>query len=331
MNKKVTIRDVAKLADVSISTVSRVVSGNAFVKKETLERVEKAIKETGYQPNYTAQALATNSTDTIGIVVDRSPEMSLNNAYFVNILDSISTHLSKHGKDILIVFSHGNDKNNQEDQNVKRLIRSHKIDGIIKLSVLENDKTLEYLSQIDLPSVVIGTPDKNQPISYVDNDNVKAMEEVVEFLIKKGHKKIAFVAGSLNYMVTKNRLKGFEFALIKNSLEIDTNSQYFIDFSIGSGYELADELARKNYDAIACTDDLIAVGISRRFSELNIKTEITGFNNTYYGQLLETPISSVDINSEMLGKEAVNLLMNAIEDSTSKNHSLVDTKLIIRG
>lgn len=83
------------------------------------------------------------------------------------------------------------------------------------MSVLENDKTLEYLSQIDLPSVVIGTPDKNQPISYVDNDNVKAMEEVVEFLIKKGHKKIAFVAGSLNYMVTKTDLRGFEFALIK--------------------------------------------------------------------------------------------------------------------
>lgn len=324
MKRKVTIRDIAYLSGVSISTVSRVVSGKANVNEETRKAVQDAIDKTGYEPNYTARALATKSADTIGVIIDRVPSKGLNNSFFIEIVQSIATHLNKYHKDMLLVFS-TSDKSD-EDEKVRKLIQSNKVDGIIKLSVQKNDKTLKYLSDTGTPTVLVGRTDLDNIIS-VNNDNVKAMKEGVEYLISKGLEKIAFVSGSPDYLVTLDRTTGYKQALENANIEFDENDIYYTSFDIDSGYYIADELISKDYKAVACTDDSIAFGISKRYTELKKYIDILTFNNSQLADFSDIPFISVDINACELGKQSVELLLN--NDKEIKE-MLVDTKLIIR-
>lgn len=323
MKSKVTIRDVAYLAGVSISTVSRVVSNKSNVNEKTRKRVQKAIEQTGYEPNFTARALATKNTDTVAVIIDRSPTQSFGNSFFIDILDSIATKLDEFNKDMLLVFS--NDKEEIEFSKVKTLIQSNKIDGVIKLSVKKDDNTLSYLANTGTPTVVIGRPELD--ILYVNNDNNKAMRNSVEYLIKQNNKKIAFVGGNKDLIVTRDREKGYEEALKNSNIYYDNSYIYYTKFSIDSGYDIASKLIENKFDAVCCTDDLIAYGIAKKISETNNKLNITSFNNTFLSQISPIPISSVEINSKDLGIEAVNLLLGK---NNKQNNKIIDTKLIVR-
>lgn len=324
MNRKVTIRDIAYLSGVSISTVSRVVSGKANVNEETRKAVQDAIEKTGYEPNYTARALATRSADTIGVIIDRVPSKGLNNTFFIESIQSIATSLNKYNKDMLLVFSSSN--KSDEDEKVKKLIQSNKVNGIIKLSVQKNDKTLQYLSETETPTVLVGRTDLKNIIS-VNNDNVKAMREGVEHLISKGLNKIAFVSGSPEYLVTLDRTTGYKIALEEAGLEYSEDNIFYTSFDIDSGYYIADELLKGDYEAVACTDDSIAFGISKRYTEVGKNIEILTFNNSYLADFSDIPFNSVDINASELGRQSVELLLN---NNKNIREMLVETKLIIR-
>lgn len=323
MKSKVTIRDVAYLSGVSISTVSRVVSGKTNVSKDTFNKVQKAIEQTGYQPNYTAKALATNLTDTIAVIIDRTPSQGFENSFFLDALNGIVTKLNEFEKDMILVFTNPEDKH--IDQGLKRLINTNKIDACIKLSVVKDDKTLEYLIENDTPTVVVGRVEDSD-VMTVNNNNKNAMKSATNHLIEKGNKKIAFVGGSIDYIVTLDRRDGFIEAMDKSNIEFDDNNFYYTEFTKHAGYELSKELIVNGFDAVACTDDLLAYGISKGYFENNKDIDIVSFNNSYLSEIANIPISSVDINSKLLGEEAVNLLFN---ENNDKN-IIVKSKLIIR-
>lgn len=324
MNNKVTIKDIAYLSGVSTSTVSRVISGKANVNIETKKKVESVINKTGYAPNYTAIALATKTTNTIAVILDRTPTQSFSNSFYIEVLDSIATELNKAEKDLILVFSSPQKYN--EDLKVKRLIQSNKIDGVIKLSVQKNDKTLKYLLESHTPTVVIGRVEDNNILS-VDNDNIEAMRKGVDYLIKNGAKKIAFVAGKKDLTVTIDRLEGYKKALKENNIICDEKNIYYTDFDIEKAYVDSNHLIDKNYDAIASTDDLVTYGIAKRFQELNQFTKFLSFNNTLLSNITPFPTTIVDINVKELGKKAVQLLL---KDNINENKYIVNTNLIIR-
>lgn len=323
MKRKVTIRDVAYLAGVSISTVSRVVSNKVNVNEVTRQKVQRAIDKTGYEPNYTARALATQNTDTIAVIIDRSPTLSLGNSFFIDALDAISTKLNEFNKDILLVFSESNFSD--EHSKVKKLIQSNKIDGVIKLSVHKNDETLKYLVSTGTPTVVIGRPDEE--VLYVNNDNALAMKQATEYLISQKGKKISFVGGNSELVVTVDRERGFRDALDNANIYYDDSYIHYEGFTIDSGYKIADTLIENNFDSVACTDDLIAYGIAKRYNEKGEKIRIISFNNTFLSEFSPIPISSVDVNAKKLGEEAVELLLC---ENGNKQYSIIDTNIIIR-
>lgn len=321
MKSKVTIRDIAYLSGVSISTVSRVVSGKANVNEKTRQKVQDVILQTGYEPNYTARALATKHTNSIAVVIDRSPSQSFANSFFIDVLESIATYLNQRDKDMILVFSDNNNIN--EDNKVKHLIQSNKIDGVIMLSIHKNDKTLNYLTETGTPTVVIGSPNNKYTLS-VDNNNVKSMEAGVNKLIEDGFKKIAFVGGNPDLIVSIDRLKGYKKALKKNKLAYTSYDIYNINFNIDDAYELGKVLIDNGYDAIATTDDLIAYGLDKRFNDENKKIKLLTFNKTLLTELSKNKLTVVDINVKELGKQAVKLLL----DEASETNIVVDTKLI---
>lgn len=325
MKRKVTIREVANLAGVSISTVSRVVSGSNIVKESTVQRVREAISKTGYRPNYNAQALAKAATDTICVVVDRSPTSSLGNTYFVDIIDAIATELDLYEKDLLLAFT----GRKEEDEQVRKLVESNKIDGVIKLSVTEKDRALDYLENKGIPTIVVGNP-RNRAFTFVDNDNEKAMYEATAYIISQGHHRIAFVAGAKDYAVTNDRLRGFCQAMEDHQLIYGEKDLYFGDFTTESGYLLADKLFKEDYTAVAATDDLLAIGVLQRAHEAQKELLAVGFNDSELGLMFQHQLSTVDIHVKELGKTAVTLLMDMIENESDVGSKIVDTHIIKR-
>src|SRR5574344_151647 len=322
MNSKVTIKDIAYLSGVSISTVSRVVSGKKNVNEITRKKVQDVIKKTGYEPNYTARALATKNTNTIAVILDRTPKQSFTNSFYIEALEAISYELDLHGKDMLLVFSSNNIK--KEDNKVKQLIQTNKIDGVIKLSVHQEDQTLQYLVETSTPTVIIGRHD-NKNILSVNNNNVEAMEMAVDKLINKGNKKIALVKGNRDLTVNIDRIEGYKKSILSNGLTYSEDDIYSVKFDIDDAYNIADEIFKKDYDAIATTDDLIAFGISKRAKEVNKVYDILTFNNTLLAELSELPLIIVDINPAEIGKKSVELLLDT---EPIEKQVIVNTKII---
>lgn len=324
MGKEPTIREVAAKAGVSIATVSRVVAGEKNVRPATVARVQEAIQKMGYRPNYNAQALARRTTNTIGVIVDRTPQAGLQNYYFIDMLASLATSLSSHCQDLLLAFT-GEEKELEE---VQRIVSSQKIDGMIKLSVRDGDQTLEYLKAQKFPTVVIGNAKANPPLFYVDNDNVQAMQDAAKYLVDGGHRKIAFVGGSPQYIVTRDRLKGFLRA-IESEKQVEYKI-FYAEFRVEDGYRLGQQLLDEGFEAAACTDDLLAMGILEYARENGRKIVVAGFNNVAQQMRCITPFSSVDIQTQALAESAVELLLGAIQGQVRERKRIVPAKFIVR-
>lgn len=326
MKRKITIKDVAKHAGVSASTVSRVVSGKGKISEATINRVFESIEVLGYVPNYTARSLVNSNTDTIAVVVDRSPR-SLHNAYFTDVLQAIANELNEYNKELLLIFS---ERNDDERNRIRTLVESNRIDGVIKLSVREDDQTIEYLSENQIPAVVIGNPERKGKVLWVDNDNEQAMFEVVGSLIKDGKRKMCFVGGAKKFIVTRDRLLGFKKAHEANGLAINEADIYHVEFSKEDAYKHAERIIEKDYDAIVCTDDSIALGIQRKALDMGKNVVVTGFNNSREVQFSMNPISTVDIKIEKLGKWAVKLLIAKIKGDETATNKIIKTEFIKR-
>lgn len=324
MKRKITIKDVAKHAGVSPSTVSRVVSKKGKISEATVKKVFEAIDELGYVPNYTARSLVNSNTDTIAVAVDRSPR-SLNNSYFTDVLQAIANELNSYNKELLLIFSEYNDV---ERDRIKSLVETNRIDGVIKLSVREKDLTVDYLADNYIPAVVIGNPDKKSKIIWVDNDNEHAMYEVVNALLSEGKKRMCFVGGAKKFIVTRDRLKGFKKANLEYGIKVSDSDIYEVEFSEEDAYKHSERIISKNYDAIVCTDDSIALGIQRKALDKGKDIVITGFNNSREVQFSINPIPTVDIKIDKLGKWAVKLLIARINGDETVTNKIIKTEFI---
>ena len=324
IKQKVTIKDVAKHAGVSASTVSRVVSKKGKISDATIKKVYESIDQLGYVPNYNARSLVNSNTDTIAVVVDRSPR-SLNNAYFTDVLQAIANELNIYNKELLLVFS---EENPEERDRIKSLVDSNRIDGVIKLSVRVDDLSVDYLSNNQIPAVVIGNPEKKAKILWVDNDNEQAMYEVVHNLLTEGKKNLCFVGGAKKFIVTRDRLKGFKKANLEFGIKVSESDIYHVEFFEEDAYKHAEKIIDKNYDAIVCTDDSIALGIQRRAMDKRKEILVTGFNNSREVQFSPTPIPTVDIKTDKLGKWAVRLLISKINGDETVTNKIIKTEFI---
>lgn len=326
----ITIKDVAKIANVSPSTVSRVISDNPKISAQTKLRVNAAMEELNYQPNQIARSLTNKSTKTLGLLLPGAEDDLLINPFFVQAMRGICSYAKKRGYYILLAHA---EKNEDETEVLNKLIGSKWVDGIILTTVKDNDSRIVFLKKRAHPFVVIGKPDDEEHTLWVDNDNVNAMFNIVDMLIKKGHRTIGFVGGADEFKVTKNRLLGYLKALRSNNIETDLNLVYEKDYTEEAAYEATMEIINyKIPDAIVTTDDLIAFGVQRALIERDLKDIAhVGFNNTSLSQYKSPSISSVDINAEKLGMFAVKLLIGKIEgENLETNSYIIDTKFIER-
>ncbi|MBN2618912.1 MAG: LacI family DNA-binding transcriptional regulator [Spirochaetales bacterium] len=329
---RVTIKEVAIEAGVSLSTVSRVLHNNSKITEETKDRVNKAIKKLGYHPNFIASSLAGKPTKTIGIVIPNDSDELFKNTFFINAMRGISIYAQKKGYFLMYSFS----KNDEEEVRfIEKYIRSGWVSGIVLLNAYENDKCINYLKDNDFPFVIIGSPSESKDINWVDNNNYDAMAEVVELLISKGKKNIAFIGGSKNLRVTKDRFAGYLSVLEKNKITPQSGLHFFRNsFSESEGYNCTMEIIYSGieFDSIVTTDDLYSYGALKALEESGRKNiMVTGFNNTPKSSYINPSLTTVEINADELGENAARLLIEHLENKNLKPSGvLINSNLIER-
>lgn len=323
----VTLKDVAALSGVSPSTVSRVCKDHPSISKETKEKVRKAIEELGYEPNFQS-ADAETKNKTIGIILLPSPKESFENAFHLEIIRGVSQFCNQHNYMNTVITG-------QDDGEIlnaiNSLVKSEQVDGFIVTYSKQNDPIIDYLYNEGLLYVVIGKAYNfaNQTI-YVDNDNVLATQEATEYLIKLGHKNIAYLGSDSNFVFSSDRKAGYQLALINNGIAVDPDNILELPFipeeDTKAVYKL---LSKKNRPtAILVSDDIFAVALERVCIEMGLSIpddlSIISFNNSLFARLTSPRLTSIDINSIQLGIEAASQVINHIE-----NPNLLATKIIV--
>jgi LacI family transcriptional regulator len=202
-----TLEDVAKLAGVSRSTVSRVVNNHPNVRDDVRQRVLKIIQNTGYHPNVAARSLASQRSWMIGLVLPRSVSSFFADPYFPRLTQGIAQACNQHNY-TLALFLVGSAED--EDKIFPRVSRKGLLDGILVQSGQIGDQLIDRLVNSSIPLVIGGRPFHADEVSYIDVDNVKAANMAVSHLIQLGYKRVGTISGLANLMLAQTERKVFE-------------------------------------------------------------------------------------------------------------------------
>lgn len=326
----ITIKDVAKLANVSSSTVSRVISQSPRISEATKQLVYAAMEEVKYKPNAIARNLANASTKTLGLIIPNQDENLFKNPFFIQAMRGISIYAQK--KNYKIMFNYGASPE-EELKFVHEFVNSKWVDGIILLTAYENDLCIDYLNKEAFPFVVVGRPYNIHDIMWVDNDNFQATYNLVNTLIQKGCQDIAFIGGPQKYIFSKDRLEGYKRSLELRNLTVNEALIFETkDFTEEDGYAAMREICKLCIPhAVVTTDDLLGFGALKYIRENDLKVKVTGFNNIPLSAYQIPSLTSVDIKAEDLGYNAAKLLIKSLEGiENTVNHYIVGTDLIER-
>lgn len=328
-----TINDVAREAGVSITTVSRVLNNNYPVKKETREKIEKAIEKLNYRPNAMARSLITKKSAMIGVIVP-----GITNLFFPTIVEAIEEITKKEGYSISL-FNTGGDY--KEEKEVVREIISRQMDGMIIIDPRIENVEGGFYDNIckSTPTVVVNGAPAGLKCSFVSYDEEVGTNDAFEYLLSLGHKKIAFVRGhkSFSYDIKEKIYKNI---LAKNELSFES----VIDVGKGNSIDVVERTQKlfekiisedKMPTAVFACNDLMALGIINACSNLNVKIpqeiSVIGFDNTVLANVSNPKLTSVDLNMKEIGhRAAAELLSELSNGDRGRRKIIIDTKLIVR-
>lgn len=312
IKKPTTIKDVAKKAGVSISTVSRVINDSKPVTNEVKQRVLAVIKETGYVPNPLARSLVTKRSQLIGVIV---PEVT--DTFSAEVLNGIEEISKMYNYDILLANTYS--EKDLIEKNIN-LLRAKQVEGIVMISTNLDDDTVETLENIGIPVVHISKTTKDFDIYKVSIQNAPATRDMTKFLIEKGHKNIALMVTSAHvYGLADERLKGYKEALEEKGIEYDERYVKSCGVSYDDGYKSTIELLDQDLklDAIFATSDDAALGaINACFDKgLSVPGDISvaGFNDVKLAKIFRPKLTTVYQPLFDMGAVAIRMIVKMIK------------------
>ena len=324
----VTVKDVAKHAGASPSTVSRVCNNNPAISKETRDRVLQAIEELGYELSATQETPTARTIKNIGIVLPPSDREAYENSFYLKAIRGISQICNQRQVASTIVTG----KDYEEIlQSIRTLHRSNSVDGFIMLYSRKDDIVVNYLCEQGLLYVVVGKPDElaSQTIC-IDNDNLLAGREAADYLYNLGHRRIGYIGSINDFMYASDRRAGYQLSLMLHNLPV--RQDYCVEMESVNATQ-SDDLNKMlsmadRPTAFVVSDDMLALALERCCVQMGLSipndVSIIAFNNSLYAQLASPQLTAVDINSYQLGQEAAAQIINHAE-----NPNLSATKIVI--
>ncbi|MDO5974650.1 LacI family DNA-binding transcriptional regulator [Flavivirga jejuensis] len=334
--KTITLKQIAEELNISVTTVSKALKGYSDVSKKTKKQVKELAKKLNYIPNASAVNLRTQQTKTIGVIVPTTVHH-----FFATVIKGIIKTAKK--RDYMVILLQSEEDAEQEIKSVDLLI-SKGVDGIM-ISLSNKTQNFDHLEKIknhDIPLVLFDKISKITDCSKVVINDQKAAYDAVEYLIKKGYKRIAHFRGDLNPQVSIDRFLGYKKALLNNNIEFDSSLVYICnnndDFNDGhaSAKKLID-MHGKNVDALFAITDMVAIGALKYFNDHGIKIPkdiaIIGFSNWFMSSVITPTLTTIDQPGYKMGKTAFKLLYKEIK---TKNVDIsyetieMKTSLIVR-
>jgi DNA-binding LacI/PurR family transcriptional regulator len=330
---RLTIYEIAKLAGVSHSTVSRVLNNHPNVKPVVRERVQQIMDQHKFVPHMAARTLATNRTRTICLFIPHSAEAVFNSAFFSVTFQGITETCAEKGYFVVMTAVP-----RTMDQNfMLSALRGQKFDGIILTGNDIDDPFLPVLIKEDLPLVRVGTHPYLDQLSWVDGTNREGTYAAVTHLIGLGHQRIATITGPLQDGGALGRRDGYKQALLESGIAV--NSEYIRegDWSQESGYrQMLDLLVcSPRPTAVFAASDMMAMGAMYALNEqgLSVPSDMAmvGFDNLPQAAFTNPPLTTVDSPRYQIGAAAAELLIAHIEQKEHKaQHIVFPTPLVVR-
>lgn len=328
-----TLEEVAKLAGVSRSTVSRVVNNQPNVRPEVRERVWKVIEEVDYHPNRAARSLASRRSSIIGLVIPREIHAVFSDPYFPILTEGIARACNERNYTMVLGLI-----TPEMHDPYRRLVRGGLLDGVIVTSAVQDDPFVLRLLQEEFPFVLVGRAPHHDGVSYVDVDNVSGARTAVQHLARLGYRRIATITGPLNTIPGQDRYEGYQKGLRSAGLTHDPDYVVEGDFGEMSGTRgMEDLLALETPpDAVFAASDMMAIGALKalRAAGLHVPGDVAlvGFDDIPLSALLHPPLTTVRQPISGMGYTAATLLFEELEceDIESPQRMILPTELVIR-
>jgi LacI family transcriptional regulator len=325
----ITIIDVAREAGVSYGTVSRVINDSPNVKEETRERVKEVIDRMGFVGNRSARSLVSGKSHVIGLLIP-----DLGTAYIGEIIRGIDMEMEKANYNLMLYTTHR--RETKEAGYISSLIQSG-VDGVILILPRNPAKFLEKLRSLNFPYVLVDHQGIDERGPAVGATNYQGAFDATEYLIQQGHRQIAFITGSMDLGCSQERLNGYQDAMKKHDLAVESGWVVEGDFEQTAGYESANKLmALSNRPtAIFASNDMMAFGVMNAVRDQGLKIpgdiSVVGFDDIFQSSQTMPGLTTVRQPLEQMGREATHMLMEMMIEREIKPGKVdLPTQLVLR-
>ena len=326
-----TIKEIAKRAGVSYSTVSRSLNDKKGVRADIREAVQKIAKETGYFPHSSAQALVKNRVRVLGIIITRTGEFAFQNPYYSQVFMGISEVATKHHYNLMLSI---NEKKSYVDLYFRRLV-----DGVIVIGNRLDDELIGDLEEKKVPSVLIpGLMDHSKnDIPSVNSENSRSAYRAVDYLLNLGHRKIAFILGMMNSKYSVERFQAYQTAFKDHGLAHDPQYILESDFSKTDGFRMMGRLLDfpDRPSAVICINDSVTPGalsqINARGLRIPEDISVIAISSSDFLDLYRPALTTINNSAALIGQTASEMLIRLIETGhCPEKHVVIPSELIIR-
>lgn len=324
-----TIKDVAKRANVSIATVSRVLNNLPGYSDKTRQLVMKAVEETGYQPNAIARGLINKRTQTIGVLLP-----SVSSSFSSELLHGIELHAHEHEYSVVICNT-GDDGN--RTLKYLQVLREKQTDGVIFASEVLKDEYYQTIQAMGIPTMLVSSQSAHSSIPFVKVDDYRAAYDAVSYLIGKGHTQIAMVAGTKEDTIAGiPRVKGYLQALQDHNLYFREEALVYGDFKFESGYSAMETLVRGNagITAVFAASDEMAIGALSYAAKHGVKIpediSLIGYDDLKLAEMVVPPLTTIHQPLSDMGALACEKLINMIETGVLAESTIIQHRIVER-
>jgi len=317
-----TIEDIAKKANTSIATVSRVLNNKEGFSEETRQKVLQAMEETGYESNAIARSLKKQKTNTIGVVIPNISSMLSN-----DILNGIEEYAHAHDYSVIVSYTYSDPKKVMQ---TLKTFNEQRVDGILFTSDYLTDEYYQYLERMNAPVVLVATEAQNYSLPFVKVNDVKASYAAVDHLIQKGHTNIGMLSGPPSDPIAgAPRIEGYKQALKEADIEIkDSKIVHRKDFSFDDGKATVKKLLDKHPDttAIFAASDELAIGALKMAHEEGIavpeELSIIGYDNLLMAEMVWPGLTTLAQPLQQMGYEATKMLVQSIQKKEKNDKAM---------
>lgn len=326
-----TLEEIARIAHVSRSTVSRVINNDPNVSDRTRQRVEEVIRQANFQPNRAARSLAGGRTRILGLVIPMGVSRLFTDPFFPILIQSVTSSCNAHDHTLMLWL----EEPEYERRMVSQILQNDLIDGVIVSSSLIEDPLVRSLSSSSMPFIVIGRTLNDPTASYVDVDNVEGARRAVTHLFQRGYRKIAAITGPQDMIAGIDRLEGYKKA--HQEWGLPPNPDWIVDggFSEDIAYEAMQQLLTHEIDAVFTHSDIMASGAMRAVKKAGLRipedVAVVGFDDMPFAARLEPPLTTIRQPIQKTGAIAVETLIESIRRPGSPPRRIfLPAELVIR-